>query len=101
MMNIYVGNLPYSATEEELRTAFAAFGEVSRVNLITDRDTGRPKGFAFVEMATDQAAQAAISGSERLARIRLAADGEQPRESGDSRCNDTGGSAVRARCRRS
>ena len=62
MMNIYVGNLPYSATEEELRSAFAAFGEVSSVNLITDRDTGQSKGFAFVEMADNAAADAAIKG---------------------------------------
>jgi RNA recognition motif-containing protein len=62
MMNIYVGNLPYSATEDELRTAFGAFGEVSRVSMITDRDTGQSKGFAFVEMADNSSADAAIKG---------------------------------------
>lgn len=62
MMNIYVGNLPYSATEEELRTAFGAYGEVSSVNVITDRDTGQSKGFAFVEMADNSAADSAIKG---------------------------------------
>ncbi len=62
MMNIYVGNLPYSATEDELRTAFAAFGDVNRVNVITDRDTGRSKGFAFVEMADNSSGDAAIKG---------------------------------------
>ena len=62
MMNIYVGNLPYSATEEGLRSAFAAFGEVSSVNVITDRDTGQSKGFAFVEMAQNSAADSAIKG---------------------------------------
>ncbi len=62
MMNIYVGNLPYSATEEELRTAFAAFGDVSRVNVIMDRDTGQSKGFAFVEMADNASGDAAIKG---------------------------------------
>jgi len=62
MMNIYVGNLPYSATGDELRSVFAAFGEVSSVNLITDRDTGQSKGFAFVEMAENSAADAAIKG---------------------------------------
>ena len=61
-MNIYVGNLPYSATEEELRTAFAAFGDVSSVNLITDKDSGQSKGFAFVEMADNASADAAIKG---------------------------------------
>jgi RNA recognition motif-containing protein len=58
---VYVGNLSYNTTEGALRTLFAEYGEIESVNLITDRDTGRPKGFAFVEMATDQAAQAAIS----------------------------------------
>lgn len=62
MMNIYVGNLPYTATEEELRTAFAAYGEVSSVNVITDRDTGQSKGFAFVEMSDNASADAAIKG---------------------------------------
>ena len=62
MMNIYVGNLPYSATEDELRTAFAAFGEVSSVSLISDKYSGQSKGFAFVEMAENSAADAAIKG---------------------------------------
>jgi RNA recognition motif-containing protein len=59
---LYVGNLSYNTTADSLRTLFAEYGEIESVNLITDRDTGRPKGFAFVEMATDQAAQAAIGG---------------------------------------
>ena len=59
---VYVGNLSYNTTGETLRPLFAEFGEIESVNLITDRDTGRSKGFAFVEMATEQAAQAAISG---------------------------------------
>jgi RNA recognition motif-containing protein len=62
MMNIYVGNLPYSATEDELRNAFAAYGDVSSVNLITDKFTGQSKGFAFVEMADNASADAAIKG---------------------------------------
>jgi cold-inducible RNA-binding protein len=61
MTKVYVGNLSYNTTEGALRTLFAEYGEIKSVNMITDRDTGRPKGFAFVEMATDQAAQAAIS----------------------------------------
>ena len=56
---LYVGNLPYSATEQSLREAFAASGTVDSVSLITDRDSGQSKGFGFVEMATDQEAQAA------------------------------------------
>jgi cold-inducible RNA-binding protein len=58
---IYVGNLSFNTTEDTLRTLFAEFGEVESINLITDRNTGRPRGFAFVEMATQQAAQASIS----------------------------------------
>jgi RNA recognition motif-containing protein len=56
---LYVGNLPYSATETSLREAFSASGTVDSVTLITDRDTGQSKGFGFVEMSTDQEAQAA------------------------------------------
>jgi RNA recognition motif-containing protein len=61
-MNIYVGNLAYSVTDDDLREAFAEFGEVSRANVIMDRDTGRSKGFGFVEMPDDGQAEAAISG---------------------------------------
>jgi RNA recognition motif-containing protein len=58
---LYVGNLPYSATEATLRELFAPLGEVTSVSIITDRDSGRSKGFGFVEMATEAAAQQAIS----------------------------------------
>jgi RNA recognition motif-containing protein len=61
-MNIYVGNLAYGVTEDELRDAFAAYGEVSRANVIMDRDTGRSKGFGFVEMPDNAQAEAAING---------------------------------------
>jgi RNA recognition motif-containing protein len=61
-MQIYVGNLPYEVTEEDLREEFGAFGEVASVNIITDRDSGRPKGFGFVEMASKSEAEAAITG---------------------------------------
>ncbi len=57
---LYVGNLPFSATEQTLSDAFAAIGAVDTVKIITDRDTGRSKGFGFVEMATDEDAQKAI-----------------------------------------
>ena len=60
-MNIYVGNMSYSTTEAELRALFEEHGTVDGVRVITDRDTGRPKGFAFVEMGDDTGAQAAIS----------------------------------------
>ncbi len=61
-MNIYVGNLAYGVTEEQLRGAFVKFGNVTRVNVIIDRETGRSKGFGFVEMPDDSAAHAAIKG---------------------------------------
>lgn len=62
MANIYVGNCSFDVTEQQLRDVFAAYGEVSKVSVITDRDTGRPRGFAFVEMSDSSAAQAAIRG---------------------------------------
>ena len=58
---LYVGNLPFDATTEDIRTAFEAFGTVHDVSLVTDRDTGRPRGFGFVEM-DDQSASSAIDG---------------------------------------
>ena len=61
-MKIYVGNLPYEITEEELREEFEAFGEVASVSVITDKYTGRPRGFGFVEMASVSEGQAAIAG---------------------------------------
>ncbi len=61
MTNIFVGNLSYQATQADLQAAFEAYGSVERVNLITDRDSGQPRGFAFVEMSDAQAAQTAIT----------------------------------------
>lgn len=58
---LYVGNLPYTITESELQEMFSEAGPVESVKLITDRDTGRSKGFAFVEMSTDEAAERAIA----------------------------------------
>jgi RNA recognition motif-containing protein len=57
---LYVGNLPYETTQDQIRALFAQAGEVTEVSLITDRDTGRPKGFGFVEMATAEGSQEAI-----------------------------------------
>ncbi len=61
-MNIYIGNMSYNTTEDQLRQAFEGFGEVSTVKIIMDRDSGEPRGFAFVEMAANNEAVAAISG---------------------------------------
>jgi RNA recognition motif-containing protein len=60
-IRIYVGNLPYSATNEQLTDLFSAFGDVSEATIITDRDTGRAKGFGFVQMTQDDAARTAIA----------------------------------------
>lgn len=61
-MNLYVGNLSYQLHEDQLSKAFEQYGEVASVRLITDRETGRPRGFGFVEMADNDAGQAAIDG---------------------------------------
>jgi RNA recognition motif-containing protein len=60
-MNIYVGNLSYGMSEDELRQAFAAYGEVSSVKILMDRETGRSRGFGFVEMPNQSEAEAAIT----------------------------------------
>ena len=59
-MNIYVGNLPYAITPDEVKSVFSAYGEVAAVRLVRDRETGRAKGFGFVEMHDDAQAKAAI-----------------------------------------
>jgi RNA recognition motif-containing protein len=80
---LYVGNLPYSATEQSLREAFAASGTVDSVSVITDRDTGQSKGFAFVEMATDSEAQAATQAmnGKMLDGRQIKVNEAKPRES--------------------
>lgn len=60
-MNIYVGNLSYGMSEDELRDAFAAYGDVSSVKILSDRETGRSRGFAFVEMPNKSEGEAAIA----------------------------------------
>jgi cold-inducible RNA-binding protein len=60
MKNIYVGNLSFNATEDQVRGMFEAYGAVERVSIVTDRDTGQSRGFAFVEMPDDEAAQKAM-----------------------------------------
>lgn len=61
-MKLYVGNLPYNVAEDELRELFASYGEVSSVNVITDKFTGQSKGFGFVEMPSNSEADQAIKG---------------------------------------
>ncbi len=79
---LYVGNLSYDTTEAQIRELFAQVGEISEINMITDRDTGRPKGFAFVQMATDEAAQDAIRrfNGHSLDNRALTVNEARPRE---------------------
>ena len=62
MKNIFVGNLSFGTTEQSIRSTFEAYGGVDRVNIVTDRDTGQARGFAFVEMSVDSEGEAAING---------------------------------------
>lgn len=82
--NIYVGNLSYDTTEDGLRAAFAAHGEVNSVNIITDRYSGRSRGFAFVEMANDEEATTAIAAlnGQPLDGRELRVDEARPRKTG-------------------
>src|SRR5476651_2578032 len=81
-MNLYVGNMAFSTTEETLRQTFSQFGTVTKVQLIMDRETGRPRGFAFVEMSDGgEQAIAALNGTQLDGRS-LAVNEAKPRESG-------------------
>ena len=96
-MKIYVGNLSYEVTEEELRQEFEAFGEVNSVSVITDKYSGRPKGFSFVEMASKAEAEAAITGlngkilKERIIMVNEARPRTDSRGSGSYGDRRTGG----------
>jgi RNA recognition motif-containing protein len=89
-MSIYIGNLSYEVTQDDLNAVFAEYGTVRRVHLPTDRETGRPRGFGFVEMAADaeeDAAIAALDGAEWMGRS-LRVNKARPRE--DKPRNDGG-----------
>ncbi len=89
-MNIFVGNMPYSMTENELASVFAPYGAVNAVRIILDRETKRPKGFAFVEMKDDAQAKAAIdavNGTEQGGRT-LVVNEARPREERPRRFSD-------------
>jgi len=62
MKNIFVGNLSFGSTEQDIRSLFEAYGKVDRVNIVTDRETGQPRGFGFVEMGDDGEGERAING---------------------------------------
>jgi RNA recognition motif-containing protein len=88
-MSIYVGNLSYSVTESDLSQVFADYGTVKRVQLPTDRETGRPRGFGFVEMESEAAEDAAIEaldGAEWMGRA-MKVNKARPREDRGSRSN--------------
>jgi RNA recognition motif-containing protein len=95
MKNIFVGNLDFSATESSVRALFEPFGAIERVNLVTDRDTGRSRGFAFVEM-TDAAeadkAIAALNGTDQNGRA-LNVNEARPKTEGGGRGFGGGGGA--------
>jgi len=84
---LYVGNLPYSSTEDSLREAFSESGSVDSVTIIIDRDTGRSKGFGFVEMGTDAEAQAAIEAldGQDLGGRRIKVNEAKPRAPRENR----------------
>ena len=92
-MNIYVGNLAYSVTEDELRQAFEQFGTVSKVNMITDKFSGQSKGFGFVEMDDNAEADAAIKGlnDTALSGRNIKVNQARPREQRPQRGGGGGG----------
>jgi RNA recognition motif-containing protein len=91
-MNIYIGNMSFETTEAQLRQAFEGFGEVSTIKIITDRDSGQPKGFAFVEMPTTGEANAAISGlnGREMNGRTLNVNQAKPREDSGNRSGANG-----------
>ena len=86
-MKIYVGNLAYQVTETELQAAFEAYGEVESVSIITDRDSGRSKGFGFVEMSDGSEAKAAMAGldGKEVGDRAMKVNEARPREDRGSR----------------
>ena len=90
--NLYVGNLNYNTTEDTLRTLFSEFGEVDSVRVITDRYTGRSRGFGFVEMATEEEAEKAISelNGRMVEERQLRVDKAKPRSDRGPRGGDRG-----------
>jgi RNA recognition motif-containing protein len=87
---LYVGNLNFQSTEEEIRTLFSQYGEVQSVNMITDRDTGRPRGFCFVEMEDADKAIAELNGKEFAGRS-LTVNEARAREERGPRGGGSGG----------
>lgn len=87
MTKLFVGNLPFTATESSVRTLFAAHGTVETVALITDRDTGRPRGFGFVEVSSADASRAidALNGKDFEGRALKVNEAQERERSGGAR----------------
>ena len=83
-MKIYLGNMPFTMSEDEIRTLFEEFGPVDSVSVITDRETGRPRGFAFVEMSDDNAARSAMEAldNKMVGGRTLKVNEARPRQAG-------------------
>lgn len=92
-MKLYVGNLSFSTSESQLRELFSAFGEVSSASLVMDRETGRPRGFGFVELPNAENAKAAIAAlsGKNVDGRDLTVNEAKPREAGSSRGGGGGG----------
>ena len=92
-MNIFVGSLPYQLEEADLKELFEAYGEVTTVKIIMDRESGRSKGFGFVEMSDDEAAQKAISGlnGSEISGRSIAVSQAEDKKPGDRRSGGGGG----------
>jgi RNA recognition motif-containing protein len=96
--NLYVGNMSFDTTEDRLRELFEEHGEVASVSVVTDRATGRPRGFGFVEMATEQGAQAAIAaldGQEVDGRTLTVNEARPRAPRGEGRGGDSRGGGSR------
>jgi len=93
MKNLFVGNLNFQATESDLRALFEPFGPITRVHIATDRETGRSRGFAFVEMPNDADAAKAMAGldGKEVGGRNLKVNEARPREAGGPRGPRTGG----------
>jgi cold-inducible RNA-binding protein len=100
MTNIFVGNLSFQTTQEELHAAFSNYGAVERVNIVTDRDSGQPRGFAFVEMTDRAAAEAAIAklnGTDLNGRTMNVNEARPKPQGGGSGQGNRGGGGGRGR----
>ncbi|MCE9598585.1 MAG: RNA-binding protein [Spirochaetia bacterium] len=101
-MKLFVGNLPFSVTEEELHNQFAALGNVLSAKIITDRESGRPRGFGFVEMASEEEARSAIAelDGKEISGRQIAVSEAKPQQNnggGGGRGRDNRGGGGRGR----